>query len=234
MRACLLISCFVQVLGHRASIFCVTYDRSGLRVITGADDFQIKIWSTVTGRLLACLRGHEVQKPTKKNRSKRTKKIVKQADGSKLIIVCCFIISLPFFLALSTSQAEISDMSVNVQNTLLASGDMSGVIRVWQLDTSAPVAVLVGHRAGSHIDTLNVQPSRGEQSEQRETGKGQCDYYKEITAFVCFDPHCSLPFPFICFCPFDSRSLFLLCVFYFGLVCELNAARLHVSGVLVH
>jgi WD40 repeat protein len=46
-------------MGHREAVFCATFDKTGDRIITGADDKQIKIWCTRTGRLLATLRGHE-------------------------------------------------------------------------------------------------------------------------------------------------------------------------------
>lgn len=41
--------------------------------------------------------------------------------------------------------AEITDMAVNYENTLLAAGSCDKTIRVWCLHTTAPVAVLNGH-----------------------------------------------------------------------------------------
>lgn len=43
--------------------------------------------------------------------------------------------------------AEISDLTVNFENTLLASASCDKIIRVWCLRTCAPVAVLQGHTA---------------------------------------------------------------------------------------
>lgn len=43
--------------------------------------------------------------------------------------------------------AEISDMTVNFENTLLASASCDKIVRVWCLRTCAPVAVLQGHTA---------------------------------------------------------------------------------------
>lgn len=43
---------------------------------------------------------------------------------------------------------EISDISLSVDNTLLASGSLDKTVRVWCLQTSAPVAVLSGHQGG--------------------------------------------------------------------------------------
>uniref|UniRef100_A0A671MYB9 Bromodomain and WD repeat-containing protein 3-like n=1 Tax=Sinocyclocheilus anshuiensis TaxID=1608454 RepID=A0A671MYB9_9TELE len=53
--------------------------------------------------------------------------------------------------------AEISDMTVNFENTLLASTSCDKVIRVWCLRTCAPVAVLQGHTAS--ITSIQFSPS---------------------------------------------------------------------------
>lgn len=50
--------------------------------------------------------------------------------------------------------AEISDMAVNYENTMIAAGSCDKIIRVWCLRTCAPVAVLQGH-TGS-ITSLQV------------------------------------------------------------------------------
>uniref|UniRef100_A0A158Q3Z3 Bromo domain-containing protein n=1 Tax=Dracunculus medinensis TaxID=318479 RepID=A0A158Q3Z3_DRAME len=47
-----------RICGHLSSIFCVTFDRTGLFVITGADDHLVKVWSVMTGLLRFTLRGH--------------------------------------------------------------------------------------------------------------------------------------------------------------------------------
>uniref|UniRef100_A0A3Q3F8R4 Uncharacterized protein n=1 Tax=Labrus bergylta TaxID=56723 RepID=A0A3Q3F8R4_9LABR len=41
--------------------------------------------------------------------------------------------------------AEITDLAVNNENTLIAAGSCDKTIRVWCLRTCAPVAVLQGH-----------------------------------------------------------------------------------------
>lgn len=52
--------------------------------------------------------------------------------------------------------AEITDLAVNYENTLIAAGSCDKTIRVWCLRTCAPVAVLQGH-SGS-ITSLQVSP----------------------------------------------------------------------------
>lgn len=50
-----------QVMGHKAASYCILYDRTGMRIITGSDDCLVKVWSSKTGLLLATFRGHEGQ-----------------------------------------------------------------------------------------------------------------------------------------------------------------------------
>ncbi|KAG0212856.1 Bromodomain and WD repeat-containing protein 3 [Mortierella sp. NVP41] len=44
--------------GHRFPTFCLLFDRTNNRIITGSDDYLIKIWSAQSGYLLFTLRGH--------------------------------------------------------------------------------------------------------------------------------------------------------------------------------
>lgn len=53
--------------------------------------------------------------------------------------------------------SEISDISVNVENTLMAAGLISKVLKVWDLQTGAPVCVLTGHTGT--ITSVNFCPS---------------------------------------------------------------------------
>jgi WD40 repeat protein len=42
---------------------------------------------------------------------------------------------------------EITDLTVNYENTLIAAGSCDKMIRVWCLKTTAPITVLIGHNA---------------------------------------------------------------------------------------
>lgn len=59
------------------------------------------------------------------------------------------------FATLRGHSAEISDMAVNYENTMIAAGSCDKIIRIWCLRTCAPVAVLQGH-TGS-ITSLQVR-----------------------------------------------------------------------------
>ena len=44
---------------HSAPVSCICFDRTGKYIVTGSDDNQIKIFSSVDGLMLATFRGHE-------------------------------------------------------------------------------------------------------------------------------------------------------------------------------
>lgn len=55
------------------------------------------------------------------------------------------------------ASAEITDIAINLENTLLAAGSLDRILRVWDLQTMAPVAVLPGHTG--MITSVNFCPS---------------------------------------------------------------------------
>ena len=44
--------------GHKSSVYCSIYDSAGEKIVTGSDDWNIKIWSANSGALLHTCRGH--------------------------------------------------------------------------------------------------------------------------------------------------------------------------------
>ncbi|EEZ97170.1 Bromodomain and WD repeat-containing protein 3-like Protein [Tribolium castaneum] len=101
-----------RTLGHLSAVYCLLFDYSGRYIITGADDLLIKLWSSVTGRLIATFRG---------------------------------------------ASSEITDIAINLENTLLAAGSIDRILRIWDLQTGIPVAVLPGHTG--MITSVNFCPS---------------------------------------------------------------------------
>ncbi|KAG0348099.1 Bromodomain and WD repeat-containing protein 3 [Podila humilis] len=103
--------------GHRFPTFCLLFDKTSNRVITGSDDYLVKIWSADSGYLLFTLRGHA---------------------------------------------AVVTYMDLSPDNTMLATASNDGIIRVWDLKTSAPIAVLptgTQSRTRKHITTVSFSPS---------------------------------------------------------------------------
>ncbi|XP_055677242.1 PH-interacting protein [Lutzomyia longipalpis] len=55
------------------------------------------------------------------------------------------------------ASAEITDIAINLDNTLLAAGSLDRILRVWDLQTTAPIAVLTSHTG--MITSVNFCPS---------------------------------------------------------------------------
>ncbi|XP_062241263.1 bromodomain and WD repeat-containing protein 3 isoform X1 [Platichthys flesus] len=50
-----------RILGHLSAVYCIAFDRTGLRIFTGSDDCLVKLWSSFDGRLHSTLRGHSAE-----------------------------------------------------------------------------------------------------------------------------------------------------------------------------
>lgn len=57
--------------------------------------------------------------------------------------------------------AEVTDISLSYDNTMIASGSLDRSVRVWCAQTSAPVAVLTGHQ--SHVTSVQFSPAANEE-----------------------------------------------------------------------
>ncbi|XP_055716898.1 PH-interacting protein isoform X3 [Phlebotomus papatasi] len=55
------------------------------------------------------------------------------------------------------ASAEITDIAINLDNTLLAAGSLDRILRVWDLQSTAPIAVLTSHTG--MITSVNFCPS---------------------------------------------------------------------------
>ncbi|XP_050392587.1 bromodomain and WD repeat-containing protein 3 isoform X3 [Patella vulgata] len=69
--------------------------------------------------------------------------------------------------------AEITDMAVNYENTLLAAGSCDKMIRVWCLKTKSPVAILHGH-TGMITSVQFCPQSKGDNRILLSTGADGC------------------------------------------------------------
>lgn len=57
--------------------------------------------------------------------------------------------------------AEVTDISLSPDNTMIASGSLDKSVRVWCAQTSAPVAVLLGHQ--NHVTSVQFSPASDEE-----------------------------------------------------------------------
>lgn len=101
--------------------------------------------------------------------------------------------------------AEISDMAVNYENTLIAAGSCDKVVRVWCLRTCAPVAVLQGHSASiTSIQVRKVIKFTSNICNKGENSLISC-YIVQIIAQLIAREKCSL----LDFAPTLQQGIFL-------------------------
>lgn len=55
------------------------------------------------------------------------------------------------------ASSEITDIAINTDNTLIAAGSLDRILRVWDVRTTAPIALLSGHTG--MITSVNFCPS---------------------------------------------------------------------------
>lgn len=55
------------------------------------------------------------------------------------------------------ASSEITDIAINLDNTLLAAGSLDHILRVWDMQTASPIAVLSSHTG--MITSVNFCPS---------------------------------------------------------------------------
>lgn len=128
-----------RILGHLSAVYCIAFDRTGSRIFTVSlnfDETACDLTLNVTNTADVIVSFSDAQ-----GSDDALVKIWSSFDGR-------------LHSTLRGHHAEISDLAVNFENTLIAAGSCDKTIRVWCLRTCAPVAVLQGH-SGS-ITSLQV------------------------------------------------------------------------------
>ncbi|XP_057373055.1 bromodomain and WD repeat-containing protein 3-like [Daphnia carinata] len=74
-----------------------------------------------------------------------------------LLIKIWSVVTGRLLSTLRGAAAEIADLAVSCDNSLLAAGSCDKIVRVWCLRTTAPIAVLTGH--GGTITSINFCPA---------------------------------------------------------------------------
>lgn len=115
------------VRGHRAVVYCTACDAQGQYLVTGADDRLVKVCRLLF--LTAC-RLH---------------------DGHTMITMQVWSLSTFLLLAVCRGHdAEVTELSINATNTLLASCSNDSTIRVWSLQVDA-------RHPEKQVDTVVIQ-----------------------------------------------------------------------------
>lgn len=128
-----------RILGHLSAVYCIAFDRTGSRIFTVSTEIFMKLPGI---QLFVDVNEADVI-------------VFSDPQGSDDALVKIWSsFDGRLHSTLRGHHAEISDLAVNFENTLIAAGSCDKTIRVWCLRTCAPMAVLQGH-SGS-ITSLQV------------------------------------------------------------------------------
>ncbi|KAI6128085.1 hypothetical protein EDD16DRAFT_1892622 [Pisolithus croceorrhizus] len=108
--------------GHRSSVNMVSFSREGSRAASASDDGDVRIWDTLNGGQVSCLKGHEGA--VKDLETKSTVEVLHCASA---------ILSLA--------------VSPSLQNPIFLSGSPDGVITIRDVGSLKEVGHLIGHAA---------------------------------------------------------------------------------------
>lgn len=132
---------YKRILGHLSSVYCVSFDRTGGYVLTGADDRLVKIWSAADGRLLATLRGHEEE--ITDMTVDEDNSMVATASCDKLIRVWCLKSTAPLAILKSHSATitglKFCPLMKDPVKRYLVSCSNDGTVCFWEYNAASRV-----------------------------------------------------------------------------------------------
>ncbi|KAJ1984584.1 hypothetical protein H4R34_000556 [Dimargaris verticillata] len=127
----------VRVHGHNYPTYCVGFDRTGRRLVTGSDDFLVKVWCAQSGYLIHTLRGH--QEPISDIAINLENTLLATASLDGIVRVWCLKTGAPQGILpgnrsgsrKSISSVLFSPSPIPQTRFLMATGD-DGLARLWQ------------------------------------------------------------------------------------------------------
>ena len=181
-----------QIHGHNDVVWCMVYTNAGDRIITGADDALVKVWSTEHSCLLATFRGHSQGDGAAQKGAicdlavDPHDTMVASGDTEGIIRVW----SLETAAALAILTGHTSDIDVlefgksiqpHQQYLVSMSGDFTLRFWKWSKSIDDPEAAPTFHCSGSNIISTKCTSRR-----ERENcpGKNKCTKCKIVCADV--------------------------------------------------
>lgn len=147
--------------GHKSSVACLAFNRSGHLLASGASDTDIVLWDIISETGVARLRGHvdqvtavtfwEGPKLNQSDETPTTRSAARLISGSKDRFVRIWSIELQICLQIiAEHKIEVWSLALNSEQTRLVAGSADKFLRFWALSFEAagsedePLATLYG------------------------------------------------------------------------------------------
>ena len=121
----------ITLLGHVNAIYCIIFDRTSTRLVTGSDDNNVKVWSTRDGSLLKTLRGHQNAISFLALNAKNT--YLASASMDSTIRIWDFYTLCPVRVLMELGPINIVHFCPSTKNEFLMSGTATRV-KLWPMD----------------------------------------------------------------------------------------------------
>jgi WD40 repeat protein len=147
--------------GHTKPISCLAHTPDGATLLTGGQDFAVKVWDTASGQELAALVGHRL--PVMGLAVDPAGRFAVTAANGVGFVKNVVGELIAWDLATRTVRWQISDgrrhfvsVAVHPTSAILAVGELDGTISLFNTDTGKPVRQLKGHVES--VKTLAFSP----------------------------------------------------------------------------
>ena len=135
------------------TIKSLTYTPDGQRLITGSDDYTIKIWNNLTGERLLTLTGH----------TSAIRSLAVKSDGSTLVsasddqTIKLWNLGIGQQLRTITGHTSyINGLAISPDGQLLASASADQTVKLWNLATGQSIRTFTGHQ--SYVNAVVFSP----------------------------------------------------------------------------
>jgi WD40 repeat protein len=140
--------------GHRGKVRCAAYSPDGTRIVSGSQDFTIRVWSAVTFEELGRVEGHNLPVTS----------VIFSPDGGRIVsasedrtLRIWSTIDLENIATIKGHQALVSSVAVSPDGSRFISGSHDGTVRVWCASSFVELARLEGY--GSKALSVAFSPN---------------------------------------------------------------------------
>mmetsp|Transcript_2596 Transcript_2596/g.6667 ORF Transcript_2596/g.6667 Transcript_2596/m.6667 type:complete len:666 (+) Transcript_2596:60-2057(+) len=133
----------------------IAYVPTNVRFVTGHGDGRIRYWSSTTGRLLMCMRGHQGPVRAIAGAPAAQKAVSGGDDGT--IRVWCLQTGIQYIVMRQSWGGPVLSVAIVPGGTKIVAGSADGYIRIWDINTGLMLCQI--NTFGGPVNSVAVNPS---------------------------------------------------------------------------